>query len=250
MKHWSKKNRITKGNEDAEKALAYINKRFNKKYDNYEGTYLDMTKKADFGKGNISFQAKVRVSKYGNDIIYEACKFIPEGKSLKPPFKLAPGRDADGISDYTICLPVIRDGYRIPKTKAIKMLVLKAFKKWEKENDNISVEFIEKNGQTCPVVKVNDKILKKWLEICQQPGKWGKSKAYEDVYFWKIGDYEMKLQFKIEEGKDDAAYAKILAYIPAEFFKDCPVILFKEGEIWDESSSWHKYSGEKLEEII
>ena len=179
--------RIAAGNKIAEFIRQYLCNRFGEDLPDLCGTKGDLQDGIDFG----IFQCKVRYSKRGSDIIFEAVKFIPEtpGK-LVPPYKVAEGRDAHGKSKYTICMPVTQDRLLLPKTKDVIKQYQKAVADWGIESKTIET----KNGSKCLVVVKDDKdILNEWVT----PARNNNNQSW--VAFKKEG---VQLWFKIDEGSD------------------------------------------------
>ena len=235
LKKQSFQKRLAAGNKVAELIRKYLVNRFGEDISDLSGTTGDIKDGIDFG----IFQCKVRFSKYGNDIIFEAVKFIPKsvGK-IVPPYTTTEGRDAHGKSKYTICMPVSQDRLLLPKTKDIIKQYQKALKEW-----GIGTIMTEaKNGSKCMLVMKDDKdIFENWVTNARNAG----NQSY--LAFKKEG---VQIWFKIDEGSDGKPYGKLLAYISVDVFKNCGCIMLRKDEKINDPNTWKRSKGEKLEDYL
>ena len=96
LKKQSFQKRLAAGNKVAELIRKYLVNRFGEDISDLSGTTGDIKDGIDFG----IFQCKVRFSKYGNDIIFEAVKFIPKSVGnivVKGDVIVADSIDVEGI---------------------------------------------------------------------------------------------------------------------------------------------------------
>lgn len=242
IKRKTYKERLAAGNKLADLVMGYLNHRFDnvdldscsKQEDIYDG--LDFYDQ----NSNDTFQCKVRTSKYGTDVIYEAIKFYPQDKGLLvPPYNVVEGRDAHGKSKYTVCMPISQDCLLFPTTENLKKEFRNALDEWD-----VGIAIIESNnGCKCPLImKEDDFILNEWVKPARRA--WNQ---HMTIFNSKKGHM---LQFKIDEGKGTAPYCKILAYIPAEVFKNCGCVQFRENEKLSDPNTWLDSSGENLYDLI
>jgi len=228
--------RLSAGNKQADFIRRYLMNRFGEDLPDLCGTPGDIHDGIDFGV----FQCKVRYSKYGSDVIFEGVKFVSEKVgTVVPPYKIVEGRDAHGKSKYTICMPVSQDRLLLPRTKDVIKQYKKALEDW-----GVATKVIEtKNGSKCTVVdKEDQEIFNEWVTPAYNNER---SKSF--VAFKKEG---VQIWLKIDEGSDGKPYAKLLAYISVDAFKNCGCIMLRPGEQTDDPSTWKGNEGEKLEDYL
>lgn len=129
MKNLSKKSRLNYGNQNTEYVRDYLSKRFGSNLIDLGGSVFDIfgidfatfkdENTNDFLNINTSFQGKVRVTKWGMHFIYETCLFKPVDKQYSD-FKIEPGRDARGVSDWYTCVTCTRSNIKFVKTNVVK----------------------------------------------------------------------------------------------------------------------------------
>lgn len=246
LKQKSYKARVEEGNAAADVARRYLDNRFDDVSLKTCPIVEDTQNGRDIEDENSDddFSCKVRMSSKGKDVIHEGVQYWSEEKgTIKPPYNTLPGRDARGMSKYTICTPVSQDRILLPTTASVKEVFLQSLKEW-----GVEIEDREAfNGVVCPVVIKDDEFLRKqwFLEANRE---WNK---YIDVFVGKNG---VTIQFKIDEGKrknqEPHPYGKLLGYIPPEVFVHCGCILLLPGEVLFKPKTWKPSTGERMRDYL
>jgi hypothetical protein len=220
-KHLGKQDRCDAGSKMAEKVMCKLNLLDGMDLVSRESTNDDFYEGIDFlnRRNGSTFQCKVRES--GGDIIHEAVKYIPNGKTGPDfGFQIKAGRDARSVAKFTVCQPKGTQNLHVVLTEKFKSVANGLIRAFAHSNGYSIYEIEERNGVMCPVVDLTtDQIRAYWKRAMPTARK------SVPIYGADIDGNVAQVHFKIEEG-DKKVYGKLLCYVPCEAVPGATIIKY------------------------
>jgi hypothetical protein len=221
IKNQTMRERVKRGNYDAQQVIDYINYRLNKKYTPCD-IQSDMIDKTDYYNPENGKTAQVKIREQRSDFIFESHKFLFDEyyPSKKTNFRQLLGRDALSMANIYICKPKQYNPEKIHFAHAAEI---------KKINENLHAEW--QDGD-----KINNEMIYH---------SWRRSELNNNkqclMYHGKNG---AEIVFKIDEGSDRKPYGKFLTFIPPETLSSCLTLKTRDGEEISRRDTW--YSAEKI----